>query len=105
MISDLEQTFEYILRVLGTDIPQPEREYRFAPPRRWRMDYAWPAQHVAVEIDGGQFAALGGRHNSDGDRQKLNAAALANWRVLHYSGAMLRNDPALVIEQIRTALG
>lgn len=56
--------------------PKPEREYRFAAPRRWRVDYYWPTwvcqgteatfsylkrhEPLAVEIEGGVFSR--GRH-------------------------------------------
>ena len=31
---------------------KPEREHRFAPPRRWRCDYFWPSSMAAYEIGG-----------------------------------------------------
>ncbi len=34
-------------------LPIPVAEYRFHPTRKWRMDWAWPDQRVALEIDGG----------------------------------------------------
>ncbi len=80
-----------------------ELEYRFHPTRRWRFDLAWPARRLAVEVDGGQWMAGGGRHNTDADREKLNAAAIAGWRVLRYSPRQLR-DISRVSEEIRAAL-
>jgi len=76
-----------------TGMPDPVAEYRFAPPRRWRFDYAWPAVKVAVEFDGGQFAPGGGRHNSDGDRDKLNHAAAMTWKVLQFSNQQWERKP------------
>ena len=102
--SELERTFEYYLRVLGAGLPQGEREYRFHPKRRWRFDWAWPDRKLAVEVDGGQWVKRGGRHNSDKDREKLNAAAVAGWRVVRFSGTMLKRDPAGCIETVRLAL-
>jgi hypothetical protein len=64
-------------------MPEPEREYRFAPPRRWRFDYAWPLHRVALEVEGGAFA--GGRHTRGAgfrnDLEKYNTATAAGWRV------------------------
>jgi hypothetical protein len=51
-------TFAVILEAAG--IPAPIREYRFAPPRRWRFDLAWPSLRLALEIEGGTWT--GGRH-------------------------------------------
>jgi len=58
---------------------------------------------LAVEIDGGQWAPRGGRHASDGDREKLNTAAVLGWRVLRYSPAQL-GDPTRVVAQIVAAI-
>lgn len=101
--SKLEQTFEFYLRALGADLPEAKREFRFHPVRRWRFDWAWPDSKLAVEVDGGQWVRGGGRHNSDKDREKLNAAAVEGWRVLRFSGGMLKRDPAGCIETVRAA--
>ena len=101
-MSHLEARFEIeVLPLLN--IPYPQVQYKFHPTRRWRFDYAWVAERVAVEIDGGQWQVHGGRHNTDADREKLNAAAELGWRVLRYSGAML-NAPLDVAEQIALTL-
>jgi hypothetical protein len=50
MPSTLEATFGYLLRAIAPDLPDPVTEYRFHPTRRWRMDFAWPAHQVAVEL-------------------------------------------------------
>ena len=76
-----------------TGMPDPVAEYRFAPPRRWRFDYAWPAVKVAVEFDGGQWLPRGGRHNSDTDRDKLNHAAVMSWKVLRFSNQKWEASP------------
>ena len=55
---------------------------------------------AVVEFESGQWTANGGRHARDGDREKLNAAAVLGWRVLHYSGAMLHDPLAVVIEVV-----
>ena len=76
-----------------TGMPDPVAEYRFAPPRRWRFDYAWPAVKVAVEFDGGQWLPRGGRHNRDTDRDKLNHAAVMSWKVLRFSNQKWEASP------------
>ena len=74
--------FERLLRSVG--LPAPVREHRFHPVRRWRFDYAWPGEKVALEVDGGVWT--GGRHTRGAgfikDMEKLNAATVAGWRVV-----------------------
>lgn len=64
-------------------LPIPAAEYRFAPPRRWRFDWAWPEARLALEIDGGLWSR--GRHaRASGivkEHEKFNTAAAKGWRV------------------------
>src|SRR5215475_3616350 len=59
--SHLETLFASILATM-TAAPRPDREFRFHPVRQWRIDFAWPAYRVAIEIDGGIFMR-DGRYN------------------------------------------
>ena len=73
-------------------------ELRFAPPRRWRFDFANPGKKLAIEIQGGIFTR--GRHSRGGKAQlaemeKLNAAALNGWLVLYFSPQQVANRMAL----------
>lgn len=78
----------------GVDIPHPEREYKFAPGRKWRFDFAWPEQKVAVEIEGGIWSH--GRHvrgsGFSADCEKYNAAASLGWRVLRVTDQQLSDS-------------
>lgn len=62
-------------------------EYRFAPPRRWRFDFALVEHRIAIEVEGGAFTR--GRHTRGvgfvKDMEKYNAAAVAGWWVLRYT--------------------
>lgn len=98
--SELEARFALIWRTLGLSEPEIVPECVFHPERRWRFDFAFPEARLAVEIDGGQWAPHGGRHSRDSDREKLNAAAVLGWRVLRYSGAMLKDPEAVVAEVV-----
>lgn len=70
------------------------RELVFAPPRKWRFDFAFPAEQIALEIDGAVHR-IKSRFNSD--RDKGNAALLAGWRVLHVTPAQVRSGEALAL--------
>lgn len=75
--------------------PPYEIEYRFGPGRH-RFDFAWPAIKLAVEVEGGTWA--GGRHTRargfEADCEKYNSAVLAGWRVLRFTGDMVRDGRA-----------
>lgn len=104
-MSHLEEKFAVAWRVWGKG-QRPLREYRFHPTRKWLMDFAWPRQRVAVEIEGGTYS--NGRHTRGSgfaeDCMKYNAAALLGWTVLRFPGTAL-NDPQTVVRTVRAALG
>lgn len=91
--TDKSEIFAALWKYEADIFSAPQREYRFHPKRKWRFDFAFVAQRVAVEVDGGQFTKFGGRHNTDSDREKLNTAAAMGWRVLRFSPQMLKNSP------------
>jgi len=104
--SYLEAAFACWWRILAQDLPQPQRNYRFDPSRRFRFDYAWPDELVAVELEGGTW--IRGRHvrgrGFERDCQKYNLAALYGWTVLRFTSNMLDDDPEGCITQVRRAL-
>lgn len=82
-------------RVAG--LPEPVAEYRFAPPRRWRFDFAWPGQAIALEVDGGGF--INGRHSRglgiEKDCEKFNEAVLIGYTVLRVTPRLVANGTAI----------
>jgi Transcriptional regulator, AbiEi antitoxin len=90
---------EYPLEVLVAEIlersslPAPERQFRVrAGGHRFRLDFAWPDQRVALECDGRR------RHSEDGDfardRARWSCLAIDRWRLLFatWSDATQRAD-------------
>jgi len=73
------------------------RELRFHGERQWRFDFAWPAELLAVEVEGGLW--IGGRHNRPKgmteDMDKYNAAALLGWRVLRVTESHIKSGQAV----------
>jgi very-short-patch-repair endonuclease len=100
--TDLADAFAYHWRIseITVDAPQPEREQCLIDGRKWRVDFVWRSQMLIVEIDGGQWKQGGGRHNTDNDKEKCNALTEAGYRILHYSGSQLENDPTSCIAQV-----
>lgn len=92
--SSLEQTFLLHLRRLG--IPEPVRELRFHPSRRWRFDLAWPTWKLAVEVDGGTYARgrASGHTSITGmarDREKDAEAAILGWTTLRIDAVHVKD--------------
>jgi very-short-patch-repair endonuclease len=83
----------------------PIPEYQFAPPRRWRADFAFPDAMLLVEIEGGVWT--NGRHNRGSgftaDCEKYNAAAMLGYFVLRFTPDMVKKGEAIaqVIEFIK----
>ena len=84
-------------------IPEPETEYRFAAPRRWRFDFAFLAGKVALEVDGGVWT--NGRHTRGlgylRDIEKLNRAAVLGWRVIRCTPQTLISGVETVAECLK----
>jgi very-short-patch-repair endonuclease len=92
MTTDKARLFQHYWDVIGYKAI-PEAEYKFLETRKFRFDWAFPAQRVAVEVDGGVWLPRGGRHGTDKDREKMNLAAADGWLVFHFSPQMLDADP------------
>jgi very-short-patch-repair endonuclease len=96
------QTWKWASVLNNMSVVDPTPEYRFHPTRKWRFDFAWPRQKVAVELEGGIWT--GGRHGTAlgmiADMDKYNAAARQGWLVLRFSGKHLKADPQGVFETI-----
>lgn len=87
---------------------EPVTEHRFHPVRKWRFDFAWPNQRVAVEIHGGTFSRGKSGHTSgtgvQNDCEKMNAATVLGWRVLQYTSVDLNRRPLQVVEEVQSVL-
>jgi len=112
--------FRAYCRTMG--LPEPVTEYRFGAiasggPGKglrsrlkgtglqdWRMDYAWPDQMVALEVEGGVYT--GGRHTRGsgfvGDMAKYNAAGAMGWIVLRCQPKDLIK--AATVEMVKRAM-
>jgi very-short-patch-repair endonuclease len=101
-VSPLEERLAEQMRIVG--LPEPEREFKFHDTRRWRFDFCWPDQKLAVEAEGGTW--ISGAHSRgkhfEKDAEKYNEAALLGWVVLRFTTDMIADGRAL--EYIRRAL-
>ena len=105
-LGNINTQFAAVWKEFGpTGFGNLEHEYRFAPPRRWRFDFALTDYKIAIELEGGAFT--GGRHTRGkgyaNDCEKYNTAQVMGWIVLRFSAANLK-DPVGVIETIEKAI-
>jgi hypothetical protein len=86
-----------------------DRQYKFHPERRWRLDFAAVDVLVGVEVDGSVFAAENGQTAGRHSRgkgivegyQKKNAAAELGWLILCYGPPQIRSgEAAMQVERI-----
>jgi hypothetical protein len=116
--SSAELLLEVQLRQAGIPF---EREYRFAPPRRWRADFlvrdGWRVRNsqgalveiegarILIEVDGGGYVA--GRHSRgagmEADCEKASAAAILGYRDIRVTPKQVGSGQAL--EWVRAAIG
>lgn len=109
-----ESLFEQAFNLFGEGLPAPVCQFKFDLPVHQSMaDFCWRGERLIVECDGGTQMVrngkhggkmVGGRHNTDKDRDKLNRAAIRGYRVIRFSTSMLENDPQACIETVRAAL-
>jgi very-short-patch-repair endonuclease len=106
------------LHIRAYGLPEPVPEYRFHPERKWRLDFAWPDRKLAVEVEGGVWAADKGRpcqlcgerpKGAHGrgrgilrDIEKGNAAALLGWTLIRVTTRQVDRGEAVLI--VRKAL-
>jgi len=93
------ELFEKVL--IQSGIPTPEREYKFHPKRKWRIDFAWPKVKLAVEIEGGIYVR--GRHTRPlgfvNDIGKYNAIVMAGYSLLRFTPDQLMGYGVDTIER------
>ena len=93
--SELEDIFAAQLDAVGLD--GYVREYQAIPGRRFRFDFCWVKERLAVEIQGGTYSR--GAHarplGIKRDYEKGNLAVQFGWRVLQFDADMVKSGQAL----------
>ncbi len=93
--SELEDIFAAQLDAVGLD--GYAREYQAIPGRRYRFDFCWVKERLAVEIQGGTYSR--GAHarplGIKRDYEKGNLAVQFGWRVLQFDADMVKSGQAL----------
>lgn len=94
-MSDAELALAWQLKAAG--LPEPVREHRFHPTRRWKFDFAWQDRWLAVECEGGAYVE--GRHSRgpgfEADLEKYAEATAMGWTVLRCSPRQIEEGRCL----------
>jgi hypothetical protein len=99
--SELEQRTMDLLTSAGLALPDRQVVLSFWESLVGRVDFAYVAERVLIEVDGRLFH---GPDVFESDRERDNAAGLAGWRVLRFTWKMVTERPAYVIATIAEAL-
>jgi very-short-patch-repair endonuclease len=93
----LEETLAF--QIKAVELPEPVRQFRFRPSRKWMADFAWPTDAILVEVDGGTWNK--GHHITgqgfEDDCEKINAATLDGYRVYRFTGKMVTDGRAIAL--------
>lgn len=85
-------------------IQEPMQEVKVTEKRRFRFDFAWMNEKLAVEIEGGIW--IQGRHTRGvgykSDMEKYNIATSEGWRVLRFTTDQIKK--AETYSQIKKCL-
>ncbi|MGH3929449.1 MAG: type IV toxin-antitoxin system AbiEi family antitoxin domain-containing protein [Pseudonocardiaceae bacterium] len=95
--SQAERLLARLLRAAGITGWEPNY-----PVQGYRIDVAFPAQRVAIEVDGWAWHITPGQFI--GDRQRQNAMVNLGWTVLRFTWHDLVGRPEAVLDEIRAAL-
>jgi len=103
-----EIALEGALRIYGHDLPQYAAEFKAVPGRNFRWDFAWQAEAVLVEIQGGTFGKGRSAHTGASlarDFEKHNFATLLGYHTLYFTARdMTARTLHATVNTIRKAL-
>ena len=90
--------------ILSSGLPIPELQYEIRDGERFvaRVDFAWPDERVALEMDGYEFHS--GREEWERDRDRRNGITSLGWRVLHGTWREVRSARERLLARVASAL-
>ncbi len=95
--SYLETRFVQLVR--DAELPAPQRQFRISIGDRVAfVDFAYPEQNLAIEIDG--FESHGGRRAWEGDLDRQNRLVEVGWRVLRFTSTDLERHADEVVRRL-----
>jgi hypothetical protein len=100
--SGLEMRF--LRALVAGGLPEPVQQHAVkVGGRSYRLDFAYPEQHLAIEIDGWDVHRT--RSAFDGDRARSNDLEVAGWHVLRFTSATTDEEAVSAITSALASLG
>jgi very-short-patch-repair endonuclease len=96
--SVLETSFLQLVRSAGLPEPIPQHEVQLRNGSHARIDFAYPARMIAIELDGDAYHSGEVARKRD-RRRDIQLAALA-WRVLRFDWDEVTRTPEYVLETL-----
>lgn len=94
---------EFAFQCKALRLPEPIEQYQFAPPRRFKADFAWPQYRLLVEVQGGIWRRGGGAHSHpldlERDIERTQHMALLGWWFLPVTTDEVRSGHAVEVTQ------
>jgi len=100
--SILEHRVRALIRGAGLPTPAPQPWPVPAGGRSLRIDIAWPAKRLGLEVDG--LAYHSGHADLDRDHRRGNALVLAGWRILRVGWHRVEIDAEGFLADLRAGL-
>lgn len=106
--TELEDAFYLHWQLMFPDLPMPVRQHPILNPktnRHWKLDFAWPQEKLAVELQGGSFIR-GGHNTAKGqhsDYERHNTLTKMGWRTLFFNTIGCK-DMAAAVEFVAEVL-
>lgn len=98
MKKHLSLELQLYLSIIGSNLPAPDRQFKIEG-RDFAWDFAWPKEHLLLEVQGGTWIA-GGHSVGAGQRRdaiKQNIAALHGFKTMAVTTDMIRDGIALAM--------
>lgn len=84
--------------IARSGLPAPEVEYVTGQGGAYRLDFAYPALKLSIEVDG--YAWHHDPAQVASDHARRNRLRIEGWQILVYTWAQLRDDPDRVVTEI-----
>ena len=96
-VSDAEDLLAFQIKAAG--LPEPARQFRYVPGRKFTADFAYTEQRLLIHVDGGVYSrrAHGSITGILADITRQNLATLGGYRSLRVTPDMVKDGRALAL--------